>query len=331
MALSRYSHYFGIARFRRYDIHFCMNKMDWSLVQSFLAVAETGSLSAAARVLNATQPTIGRHVQTLESDLGVSLFRRQARGMVLSEEGEALLEPARAMEQAANALSLSAAGEASELNGTVRITASVFAAHYVLPPIVAELRQIVPEIDIDLVASDRSENLLFREADIAVRMYRPTQLDMIALHLGDIELGLFGAETFLNANEIPESAEEILTQCPIVGYDRNEEIIRGFREAGFPVTRDFFPTRCDNQTVYWELMRAGCGLGFGHRKVGLRDKALREVALDIDLPKLEVWLTAHEALRHTPRVDTVWRILAPRLAQSCDRPNPSLDAWECAR
>lgn len=305
--------------------------MDWSLVQSFLAVAETGSLSAAARALNATQPTIGRHVQTLEGDLGVSLFRRQARGMVLSEEGEALLEPARAMEKAANALSLSAAGEASELSGSVRITATVFAAHYVLPPIIAELRQSVPEIEIEVVASDRSENLLFREADIAVRMYRPTQLDMIALHLGDIELGLFGAATYLDSNEMPKTSKEILTQCPIVGYDRNEEIIRGFREAGYPVTREFFPTRCDNQTVYWELVRAGCGLGFGHRKVGLRDPALREVPLDIEIPKLGVWLTAHEALRHTPRVDTVWKILAPRLAQACDRPNPSLDPWECAR
>ncbi len=309
-----------------------MNKaMDWSLVQSFLAVAETGSLSAAARALNATQPTIGRHVQTLESDLGVSLFRRQARGMVLSEEGEALLEPARAMEQAANALSLSAAGEASELSGTVRITASVFAAHYVLPPIIAELRQSVPEIDIEIVASDTSENLLFREADIAVRMYRPTQLDMVALHLGDIQLGLFGAASYLDNTDMPKTAPEILTQCPIVGYDRNEDIIRGFREAGFPVTREFFPTRCDNHTVYWELVRAGCGLGFGHRKVGLRDAVLREVTLDIEVPKLEVWLTAHEALRHTPRVDAVWRVLAPRLSAACDRPNPSLDPWECAR
>ncbi|MEO9823381.1 MAG: LysR family transcriptional regulator [Paracoccaceae bacterium] len=298
--------------------------MDWSLVQSFLAVAETGSLSAAARALKATQPTIGRHIQTLEQDLGVTLFRRQARGMGLSPEGEALLDPARAMQDAANALSLSAAGEASELNGTVRITASLFVAHYILPPIIAELRQSAPEIDIDVVATDTSENLLFREADIAVRMYRPEQLDMVTLHLGDVELGLFGSVAYLKDVTLTNTLEDVLSTCAVVGYDRNEEIIRGFRSAGFPVTRDFFPTRCDNQTVYWELVRAGCGLGFGQRKVALADPELREVEMGIDIPTLEVWLTAHEALRHTPRVDAVWRVLAPRLARYCDRPNPSL-------
>lgn len=298
--------------------------MDWSHVQSFLAVSETGSLSAAARRLGATQPTVGRHIQALERDTGVSLFRRQARGMVLTKEGEGLLEHARAMQNAANAWSLSAAGESNDLSGTVRITASLFVAHYILPPIVAELRRTMPEIDIDVVASDASDNLLFREADIAVRMYRPTQLDMVALHLGDIELGLFASVDYLSRSPPPKGATEILTTCDIVGYDRNEEIIRGFREAGFPATRDFFPTRCDNQTVYWELVRAGCGLGFGHRKTGNADPALREVVLDIDIPVLEVWLTAHEALRQTPRVDAVWQVLARRLAKACDTPNPSL-------
>ena len=298
--------------------------MDWSLVQSFLAVAETGSLSAAARALRATQPTIGRHIQTLERDLGVTLFRRQARGMVLSQEGEALLDPARAMQKAANALSLSAAGEVNEVRGTVRITASLFVAHYILPPIIAELRQSAPEIDIDVVATDTSENLLFREADIAVRMYRPTQLDMVTLHLGDVELGLFGSVAYLRDISLPQALEDVLNACAIVGYDRNEEIIRGFRSAGFPVTREFFPTRCDNQTVYWELVRAGCGLGFGQRLVALADPELREVEMDIQTPTLEVWLTAHEAVRHTPRVDAIWQVLAPRLARFCDRPNPSV-------
>lgn len=298
--------------------------MDWSLVQSFLAVSETGSLSAAARRLGTTQPTVGRHIQALERDIGVSLFRRQARGMILTEAGEGLLEPARAMQDAANALNLSAAGESDALSGTVRITASLYMAHYILPPVIADLRHRMPEIAIDVVASDASENLLFREADIAVRMYRPGQLDMVALHLGDIELGLFGSVDYLARISLPDDTAEIMTTCDIVGYDRNEEIIRGFRKAGFPATRDFFPTRCDNQTVYWELVRAGCGLGFGHRKTGNADPALCEVVLDIDIPVLEVWLTAHEALRHVPRVDAVWQVLARRLARACDIPNPSL-------
>ena len=289
---------------------------DWSLLQSFLVVAETGSLSAAARKLGKTQPTIGRHVQILERDLGVSLFRRQVRGMALTDHGESLLEHARDMRRAAEALNLTAAGGATDLKGSVRITASVFVSHHVMPAILAEIREAYPEIGIDLVASDQTENLLFREADIAVRMYRPQQLDMVALRLGKIELGLWGASSYLDRAGRPTTLDEAMS-LDFVGYDRNEEIIRGFREAGFPVTRDFFGVRCDNQTVYWELVRAGCGLGFGSIQAGMRDPLLERIPLELEIPKLEVWLTAHEAVRHSPRVDTVWQTLAVRLGEIC--------------
>ncbi|MBT8418809.1 MAG: LysR family transcriptional regulator [Silicimonas sp.] len=292
-------------------------RTDWSLLQSFLVVAERGSLSAAARRLGKTQPTIGRHIQLLERDLDVKLFRRQARGMVMTEQGEALLEHARAMRTSAEALNLAAAGKSSSLAGTVRITASVFVSHHVMPAILAEIREAHPEIKLELVASDQSENLLFREADIAVRMYRPQQLDMVALKLGSIELGLWGASSYLDRVGRPSTMVDAM-ECDFVGYDRNEEIILGFREAGFAVGRDFFGTRCDNQTAYWELVRAGCGLGFGSVYSGDSDPSMERVALDIAIPKLEVWLTAHEALRHTPRVDAVWRVMATRLREVCN-------------
>lgn len=293
-----------------------LSSTDWSLFQSFLAVAETGSLSAAARQLGKTQPTIGRHVQILERNLDVTLFRRQVRGMALTEQGEALLEHARDMRRAAEALNLTAAGGATDLKGTVRITASVFVSHHIMPGILAETRRAYPEIGLELVASDLTENLLFREADIAVRMYRPRQLDMVALRLGQIELGFWGASSYLDRVGRPRSLADAMT-CDFVGYDRNEDIIRGFREAGFPVTRDFFGVRSDNQTVYWELVRAGCGLGFGSVQAGRADPRLERIPLEIDIPKLEVWLTAHEAVRHTPRVDAVWQILADRLGEVC--------------
>ena len=293
--------------------------IDWSLVQSFLAVAETGSLSAAARRLGKTQPTIGRHVQMLEDDLGVSLFRRQVRGMELTGQGEGLLEHARRMRAAADALNLAAAGRSTDLSGTVRLTASLTVSHYVLPPVLAELRARLPEIQIELVASDRTENLLFREADIAVRMYRPKQLDMVRLYIGEVELGLFGATSYFARKGKPRTAKDLMHH-DIVGYDRGEEIVRGFRAGGFPVARDFFPVRTDNQTVYWELVRAGAGLGFGQVGIGAADPGLERVTPELAIPKLEVWLTAHEALRRTPRVDAVWRALAEALPAACDRP-----------
>ena len=296
-----------------------LEHLDWSLVQTFLVVAETGSLSAAARQLNLTQPTVGRHVQSLESDLGVSLFKRQTRGMRLTEQGETLLGYAQSMREAAEALSLNAAGKSNTLTGSVRITASVFSSHHYLPAIIAEAREVHPDIDIELVASDESENLLFREADIAVRMYRPTQLDMITSHVGDVQLALFASKRYVERRGKPALPNDF-DQHDFVGYDRNDVMIRGFREAGFAVEREFFPVRCDNQTAVWELVRAGCGLGFAPLTAGLRDDQLVRIDLGVPIPRFEVWLTAHEAVRRNPRVDAIWKILAKRLAETCDDP-----------
>ena len=292
-----------------------LSDLDWSLVQTFLAVAETGSLSGAARELSLTQPTAGRHVQTLEQTLGVPLFKRQARGMALTAEGAALLGHARAMRDAAGALSLAAAGGESDLSGTVRVTSSVFVAHHILPAVVAELRETHPEIQIELVASDTSENLLFREADIAVRMYRPTQLDVVAKHLGAVRLGLFAAKSYIQKHGMPTG--EDFMQHDIIGYDRNKMMIERFRDAGMEVDHDFFPVRCDNQTALWELVRAGAGLGFGMERAGREDPLLTQIEAGIDIPTLDVWLAAHEAVRRSPRVDAVWTVLDQRLGEVC--------------
>jgi DNA-binding transcriptional LysR family regulator len=294
-----------------------MNKIisdvDWSLVQAFLAVAEQGSLSGAARLLGASQPTLGRQVRAIEEQLGLALFRRQARGLDLTEEGQALVPPARAMREAMREIALYAAGHESALEGTVRITSSDVMAHHVLPPIVARIREETPEIAVELAPTDSSENLLYREADIAVRMYRPEQLDIVARHIGDIELGVFAARSYLERRGWPQGADDLMGH-DLVGYDRNELILRGMREAGFEVKREWFKTRCDSQTVYWELVRAGCGIGFGQAMVGRHDPGVEEIDLGFPIPPLPVWLAAHQGMRHTPRIRRVWDMLATGLA-----------------
>ncbi|MEL7026905.1 MAG: LysR family transcriptional regulator, partial [Pseudomonadota bacterium] len=175
-----------------------LNKLDWSLVQAFVAVFETGSLSAAARSLGLTQPTIGRQIAAMEEALGLDLFHRKHRGMEPTAAALDLLSAGKAMRDAAGALELAAAGSSSNPVGTVRITSSVFAAHHILPPVLAKLRADEPQITLDLVPSDTTENLLFREADVAVRMYRPTQLDVVTRQIGSIELGLFAARAYLD-------------------------------------------------------------------------------------------------------------------------------------
>lgn len=292
-----------------------LHKLDWSLVQTFLTVAETGSLSEAARRLGISQPTAGRQIRQVEEHLQVTLFHRQPRGLKLTEAGTALIPHARAMAEAMHGLQLAAAGRSETLSGPVRITASVFTAFHHLPPVLAQLRQDEPEITVDLVPSDRAENLLFREADIAVRMFRSEQLDIVTRHLGEMRLGLYAARSYVARRGQPTRMEEFFDH-DIIGYDRSELILRGMRNIGIDVQRDWFATRTDDQCVYFELIRAGCGIGFAQCLAGDRDPDLVRVLPDMPMPTLPLWLAAHEAVRHTPRVARVWRALEEGLKPS---------------
>ncbi len=289
-----------------------MDTPDWSLVNSFLAVAEAGSLSGGARLCGQSQPTLGRHIHALEKSLGTSLFDRHARGLSLSDTGAQLLPLARKMRDAMNAITLTAAGRSQVLEGTVRVTASVFASHHLLPPVLARIRALEPAIQLDLIPSDTTENLLFREADIAVRMYRPRQLDIVTRHIGDLGIGVFAAQTYLRRAGYPQRLEDLLDH-DLIGYDRNDLIIRTMKSMGWDVSRESFAVRCDNQTTYWELVRAGCGIGFSQCSVGRGDPDVAELVLGVDIAPLPVWLAAHQAMRRTPRIRRVWDLLARHL------------------
>ncbi|MBV2359232.1 LysR family transcriptional regulator [Thalassococcus sp. CAU 1522] len=290
-----------------------LSSLDWSLIQTFLTVAETGSLSQAARRLGISQPTAGRQIKQIEEALALTLFHRKARGLQPTDAAHALLPHARAMADGMHALSLTAAGRSDRLAGPVRITASQFTAHHHLPPILARIRQEEPDISIDLVPNDASENLLYREADIAVRMFRSEQLDIVTRHLGDLELGIYGARAYLDRAGRPKTFDEFF-DFDLIGYDRSDLILRGLRDYGVEATRDWFATRCDNHSVYFELLRAGCGLGFAQRNLADRYPELERLFPDMPLPTLPVWLAAHEAVRDTPRIRRVWDILAEGLA-----------------
>lgn len=289
-----------------------LSHLDWSLVQSYIAVAEEGSLTAAAARLGRTQPTLGRHIQQIEARLGLTLFTRERRGLALTDVGAALLAPAQDMAKAAARLSLVAAGQSEALSGTVRVSASVIMAHHVMPTILAKISQAEPQIELELHASDDTDNLLFHEADIAVRMYRPTQLDVVTRHLGDMGIGLFAARDYLARAGQPRTMRDLM-QHDWVGYDRSQMIIQGMRAVGFDVGPGFFKTRCDNQTAYWELLRAGCGIGAGQRFVAGKFPEMVEVVPEIEIPALPIWLSVPQALRQTPRVRRVFDILAAEL------------------
>lgn len=292
-----------------------ISSLDWTLIRAFLAVAEEGSLSGAARALGSSQPTVGRQVREVEDALGVELFQRHARGLTPTDIGHAILPSAQAMRDAAGQINMIAAGRDRAPTGTVRITASVIVAHFVLPPILARLRETEPGIQIDLISTDSTDNLLFREADIAVRMYRPDQLDMVTRHITDLPLGLYAAKTYLDRVGRPETPEDLL-HMDWVGYDRSDLMIRGMREVGWKVDRDFFSTRTDDQAGNWRLIEAGCGVGIVQVATGRTSLDVERLFPDMDLPALPVWLTAHEAMRKVPRIARVWEALADGLPRA---------------
>jgi DNA-binding transcriptional LysR family regulator len=193
-------------------------------------------------------------------------------------------------------------------------------AQHLLPPILARLRADLPEVSVELVPSDRSENLVFREADIAVRMFRPEQLDLVARHLGDLPLGIFAARSYLARRGRPGSPADFFAH-DLIGEDREERILRAMRDLGWRAERNGFATRCDDTATAWALMRAGCGLGFGPIAIGRADPTLEEVVLPgVSLPALPVWLAAPERTRRTPRLDRVWTALAEGLRPHLARP-----------
>ncbi|NDV02600.1 LysR family transcriptional regulator [Pseudoroseicyclus tamaricis] len=286
--------------------------LDWSLMRAFLAVAEEGSLSAAARRLGQSQPTLGRQVKALERALGAELFSRVPKGLEPTSTAAALLPHAQAMRAAMGQVALAAAAGDARPSGTVRLTASDAVCTWRLPPVIAALREAEPGIEIELVPSDSSSNLLYREADIALRMYRPRQMDLIARHIADVPLALFAAQSYVDRKGLPTTLEE-LRGHDLVGFDRNTALLEGFRALGLPAEEGWFPVRCDDNIVNWALTRAGCGIGVGQRAIGRADPALVEMPLPLDLPPLPVWLTSHEAMRRTPRIARTWDLLVELL------------------
>ncbi len=288
-------------------------ELSWDRLRVFVAAASEGSISGAARALGMSQPTAGRQVQALESELGVQLFSRTARGLALTETGMELLEHAQAMAGAANRLALAAEGRSESVAGVVRITASEVVATYTLPPILTRLHDAEPEIEIELVASNATENLLQREADIAVRMYRPTQADVIARSMGEIEAATFASEEYLARRGCPSKVEELLGH-DVVGYDRADIIIRGFRAVGVDVDRRFFAFRSDDQVVAWRMVVEGFGIGFMQGWIGDAEPRVRRILPELDLAPMPMWLTAHSELKTNRRIRRVYDFLAEELA-----------------
>lgn len=292
-----------------------MNSLNWMLLRSFLAVVENGSLSAAAKSIGATQPTLSRHIRELEAALGVSLFTRSAQGLDPTEAALGLVDDARAMGAAAEALNLKAHGRAQQLTGTVRIAASVIVGNLMLPPILAQLRQAEPNIQIEIIASDTNQNLLRRDADIAIRMADPTQNALIARKLGETPMGLFATRAYFDRRGRVGTVAD-LHRHDLIGLDRSDILIRGLATHGLAFVREDFALRSDDPMVGWNLLLAGAGIGIAQVLLARRHPTLEQVDAGLRLMSLPVWLVMTEEVRGNARVRRVADFLSDALRVS---------------
>lgn len=279
------------------------------MIQAFLAVVDHGALARAAEAIGATQPTLSRQIAALEAEIGAALFTRGARGSVLTAAGEALVYPARQMQQAAHSLQLAASGQSQSLKGTVRITASEMTSCFLLPPMLASLREKYPEIQLEIVASNTQENLLERDADIAIRMAKPTQDALVSRHLGDLKMGGYASKAYLAKRQVPFSPDT-LGEFDWIGYDKNPAIINHCRALGIELTPESFAIRSDNQLVCWQAMINGLGIGFGFSLLAGQNTHLVRVLPENWISATPVWLTAPLELRSNPRIRAVYDHLA---------------------
>ncbi|SPA43206.1 LysR family transcriptional regulator [Cupriavidus taiwanensis] len=286
---------------------------NWEWYRSFLQVMETGSLSAAGRALGLTQPTVGRHIDNLEAALALTLFTRSFDGFAPTDAALELRPYAAGIAATAAALRRAASGHGAGVRGTVRVTASEVIGVEVLPPILAALHGEHPELVIELVLSNRADDLLHREADIAVRMFQPVQQALVARRIGRIELGLHAHKRYLAARGVPRSMEA-LSGHALIGFDQENAYIRRFQEKAPEFSRDRFAFRADSDLAQLAAIRAGLGIGVCQSALAARDKQLVRILHRQFSLTMDTWIAMHEDLRASARCAVTFAALAAGLS-----------------
>jgi len=287
----------------------------WELYRSFLGVLNEGSLSGAARALGLTQPTVGRHVAALERELGTVLFTRSQTGLMPTEVAETLRGYAQAMASTAAALERAAGsqGAAGAVNGVVRISCSDVIGIEVLPTIIAGLRVAHPGLKVECVLTDRVQDLLQREADIAVRMVAPKQAQLMARRIGHIEVGLHARRDYLARHGTPRDVDR-LAEHAIIGYDQPTAFLRQAEKLVKGLRRELFSLRCDSNVAQLALIRAGAGIGLCQVPLARRDAELVRVLPRRVSFQLDTWVTMHEDFRNSPRCRVTFDALVQGLS-----------------
>ncbi len=281
---------------------------DWNLYRTFLEVVRKGSLSAAARELGSTQPTVGRQIESLEAALGTKLFTRSQTGLLPTQPAVDLVAHAEAMSAAVNALQRTSSGGVSDETGAVRLTVGSQIGIEVLPQMLTSFSRRHPRIELELSISSRSEDLLHRDADIAIRLSRPVQKSLVARRVGKVLIGLYAHRDYLEHYGMPRTMSD-LSRHRLIGFDRDIHLLRSFGGIAANLQREDFAFRSDSVAAQLGLLRAGIGIGACHAHVAREAPELRPVlALHVSFEK-EVWLVMHSDLKGFRRVRVLFDYL----------------------
>ena len=289
-----------------------MNNLDWNQLKAFLETAETGSLSAAARKLGLTQPTLSRQVAAIEQHMGVTLFERVGKRMALTPTGMDLLEHARAMGAAADALGLAATGRSQAVGGVVSVSATDAVAAVLLPPLVKKLREQEPGIAIEVIPSNALSDLLRREADIAIRHVKPEQPELIARFIREATAYFYASQDWVKTHGHPRSAEDA-ARLPFVGSDREGRYLGYLRAHGLTVNETNFSCYADHTMAHWALVQQGLGIGAMMEEIARATPGMVRVLDDVPPIRFPVWLVTHRELRTSRRIRVVFEALAEGL------------------
>lgn len=301
------------AKIRKKHIHLCMNTVDWNQLRAFLETAETGSLSAAARKLGLTQPTLSRQVAAIEQRLGVTLFERVGKSMVLTDTGLDLLEHARTMGAAAQALGLVATGRSQAVEGVVTVSASDMIATHLLPRLVRRLQHEAPGIAIEVIASNAITDLQRREADIAIRHINPDQPNLIARLIRQASAGFYASTDWVKTHGHPRTAQDAVG-LPFVGSDRAGRYLSFLHQHGLSLSEANFSCYADHSVAHWGLVCQGLGIGAMMDEIAQKTPGVVRVLDDVPPVQFPIWLVTHIELRTARRIRVVFDFLAQGLA-----------------
>ena len=286
-----------------------MNHLSWELIHVFTAVAKLGSLSKAAKALNTSQPTLSRQIALLENKLGITLFERSTQGLKITELGSKLIESSNLMLQASEQFLRSASGSTLSLAGNIRISANEIIGLYYLPEAITAFNQLYPEIQVEVDISNQTTSLHKRDADIALRMFRPKQPDLIAKRLPDIQLNIVASKEYLSKHGHPKSVREI-NQHNLIGFDREPQFLKSIQQLGLPLTETNFHFKTDFLPLQVELARKGAGITITHKHLIKQWSELEVLMSDIAIPNLEFWLVCHADVQHNRRIRVLMDFLS---------------------